>query len=495
MVSDFSVVKPGGAVIGNPDNLDALINLLFEDTSRRFVTPSGPKGLTEKGSTDLYIEAAHEKIKTGEVSEETLRKIKAGWEPLCNRFGFYESLNTIMALTEGVLASYNGPTDVNSKQAMYFIDKVASRGERFGAEYVLVPRMIARGVPVHFLDTEGVMVGTDEPGNCSILPKSAENLRKAVVDNGLINDYVVVMPSWTCHTEDGEHVVTLLRNKGDVVGAFATNTLDAKRYDNITNDVIRRADPNIVSNALTLDKLTFDEALEYGYYGAGIFHHDAIEPCRKKSIPIHIINILNPQQKTIILHDRKPDSYEVTGIAHKPGFGSLDISRSGSRNLSLTHYVLQTELGNCVEGEFPIEHLASGVSGVSFLVPGDKFTDEMVHGRKRHLMNYFGLKESDIDTRYNISLLSVVVSKGMKDTPGIHARAASAVAALGISFSHVDQGGAKFSMIYAIPEASKKPERAIAAVRAIYNEFFVDQYFGRVIEDRRKQLQSPNSNK
>src|SRR3989338_93764 len=482
MIDDLIVAKFGGWSVQTPENTDKSIDIILQDDRRKFIVVSGPKG-----STNLYLKAAKEVILSGSVSEDTYRKISDIWKNLCYKLDVQENLDKI---NEHFLAllDYTGPRDIESEPAKRFIDNIARLGEFYEAKYIFVPRFNKRvgAEKAVFLDPADVLIGTDTPGDASILPESEDKLRNAV--SGLIDSHVVVMPGFYCSTKDGD-IVTLPRSGSDTSGSFAAKSLNALLYENYSNDVIRRASPDAVPNALSLEKITYDEALELAYMGFGIFKDQAVVPCKDKLIPIHVIDTLNPERWTEILAHRQYDGHVVTGISYKSGFGSVDIKkvlRTREEDPSLTPYVLHTELGVGGQGEFPIEQIMTSVAKVSFLIPGEKFTDENAHRVKRHLMEYFKLPESDIGVSYNISLLSVVGQYNIKDEPGINARAAGSLAIQGISTSHILQGGSPQNILYGVQETTPEPLKARAGVRAIYNEFFIDSVFGRFIEQQRK---------
>ena len=135
---------------------------------------------------------------------------------------------------------------------------------------------------------------------------------------------------------------------------------------------------------------------------------------------------------------------------------------------------------------------------MSFIVPGDVFTDEFVNEKMRYLMENFGLRDADIEVRAPISLISVV-GEFMRNRRGINRRASSALDAAGLSTEDIGQAGRELSILYGVEESSNKDsEREIngkLGVVAVYNEFFVNRAFEKIPKNqlRRASLQFLNT--
>jgi len=479
---ELIVVKHGGWSVGTSETTSGSAKFVLRDKRRRVVVVSGPKGLT-----DLYIHAAEQRILKESVEVETYGKISGKWEELCYGLGLQENHRTINGEFDKILKTYDGPRNLDDIKAKRFIDNVARLGETFEADYVFAPYLNLRGCKAVSLSPAGLIYGTDEPGNASIVPDPEMKFKNKVHE--LLGSYdIVVVHGFYCSTKEGNHIVTLPRNSSDTSGSHAAAELDAILYENCTNNSIRRASPDAVADAKTLDVLTYREALELAYMGFGIFKDSAVVPCMRKLIPIHVVNMMGNGDVTKILAERQLDQYEVAGIAYKPGFLSLNIEqvlRSRQEHSSLSNLALHTEQGITSGGEFPIEQIMTSVSNTSFLIHGEQVNDEKIHMLKRHLMEYFVLREDEITIRYDISLIALV-GQYMKDRAGLNYRAAGALAAADISTSHIVQGGSEISILYGVQETSKDTIKARACVRAIYNEFFVDPVFGKFLEEQRK---------
>lgn len=97
---------------------------------------------------------------------------------------------------------------------------------------------------------------------------------------------------------------TLGREGSDYTAAILAYLLDAKDVT-IWKDVagVMNADPRRYPDAIKLDKISFQEAIELSYYGASIIHPKTIKPLQNKGIPLYVNSFLNPQEKGTIIQE------------------------------------------------------------------------------------------------------------------------------------------------------------------------------------------------
>jgi aspartate kinase len=77
----------------------------------------------------------------------------------------------------------------------------------------------------------------------------------------------------------------------DYTAAIAAAALSAEEIQ-IWKDVdgLMTADPNLVSGALTVKRVSYTEAAELTHLGAKVLHPKAVQPAADRNIPIHIYN-------------------------------------------------------------------------------------------------------------------------------------------------------------------------------------------------------------
>jgi len=106
-------------------------------------------------------------------------------------------------------------------------------------------------------------------------------------------------------TLSGE-VTTLGREGSDFSAAIFAYCLNAKDVT-IWKDVsgLLNADPKFYPDAVKLDAISYQEAIELAYYGATIIHPKTIKPLQNKNIPLFVKSFSAPQDEGSIINDKE----------------------------------------------------------------------------------------------------------------------------------------------------------------------------------------------
>jgi len=153
---------------------------------------------------------------------------------------------------------------------------------------------------------------------CAVnLVKTDDSFREGKVDwqetEKAIRDFVAFNPDKTIITQGfiggtkNDLVTTLGREGSDFSAAIFAYCLDAKEVT-IWKDVpgLLNADPKFYPDAVKLDKISYQEAIELAYYGATIIHPKTIKPLQNKNIPLFVKSFLAPFQEGSIIADVEP---------------------------------------------------------------------------------------------------------------------------------------------------------------------------------------------
>ena len=160
--------------------------------------------------------------------------------------------------------------------------------------------------------------GYDNEFACAInLIKTDDTFREGKVDwkatETAIQNFVSEHPSKTIITQGfiggtlTEEITTLGREGSDFTAAIFAYCLNAKDVT-IWKDVpgLLNADPKFYPNAVKLEKISYQEAMELAYYGATIIHPKTIKPLQNKNIPLFVKSFLNPDAKGSVIADIEP---------------------------------------------------------------------------------------------------------------------------------------------------------------------------------------------
>lgn len=101
--------------------------------------------------------------------------------------------------------------------------------------------------------------------------------------------------------------VTLGREGSDysaAIIAFSIDALDVTIWKDVSG--LLNADPKIYSDAVKLDEIPYEEAIELSYYGATIIHPKTLKPLQNKQIPLYVKSFENPLDEGSVIANVNP---------------------------------------------------------------------------------------------------------------------------------------------------------------------------------------------
>lgn len=100
-----------------------------------------------------------------------------------------------------------------------------------------------------------------------------------------------------------ENLTTTLGREGsDFSAAIIAHSLDAESVT-IWKDVpgLLNADPKRFSDAVKLDRIPYEEALELTFYGASVIHSKTLKPLQNKQIPLFVKSFFHPESEGSVI--------------------------------------------------------------------------------------------------------------------------------------------------------------------------------------------------
>ena len=100
-----------------------------------------------------------------------------------------------------------------------------------------------------------------------------------------------------------ENLTTTLGREGsDFSAAIIAHSLDAESVT-IWKDVpgLLNADPKRFSDAVKLDRIPYEEALELTFYGASVIHPKTLKPLQNKQIPLYVKSFFHPENEGSVI--------------------------------------------------------------------------------------------------------------------------------------------------------------------------------------------------
>ena len=432
------VCKFGGSSVADAAQFQKVRAIVEARADRRFIVPSAPGRRTpdDEKVTDLLY-SAHEAAAHGQAIEPLFDRISERFRKIVAELGLDLDLDAALSLVhdrirDGAGASY-----------------AASRGEYLSG--LVMARLLDRP----FIDPVE-MIRFDESGRFL-----AEETQVAVCGR-LAAEQTGVIPGFYGARPDGS-IQTFSRGGSDVTGAIISRGIGAEIYENWTDvSGLLMADPRIVRSPHTIEELTYRELRELAYMGATVLHDEAIFPVREAGIPVHILNLNDPDAAGTRIRRggaNHPPTGRITGIAGRKDFTIIALEKT----------LMNTEIGfgrrvlSVLERHaISWEHIPSGIDTLSIVLKSD-VVEERIDALVEEIESEC-LPDS-IEIHSEIALIATV-GRGMSHTPGTAARLFGALATAGINIRMIDQGSSELNIIVGVENAD-----FVRTVQAIYDEF------------------------
>ena len=284
------------------------------------------------------------------------------------------------------------------------------------------------------------------------------------------DDQVIIVPGFVAANLEGEKV-TLGRNGSDYSAAIVAACLDADACEIWTDvDGVYNADPNQVENAILLDKLSYQEAMELSYFGAKVLHPKTIGPIAQHHIPCLIKNTLNPSAPgTLISNETSSQWTSVKGISHLENVAMFNVAGPGLKGMVGMASRVFEAMSNASISIVLITQSSSEYS-ISFCVH-----DKDAESALNLLDDTFQLELSNqllepIELKRNLAIVTLV-GDGMKKIRGLAAKFFASLSQARINHIAIAQGSSERSISTVIDA-----DKAKKAVKVVHQKFFSNQH-------------------
>jgi len=121
---------------------------------------------------------------------------------------------------------------------------------------------------------------------------------------------LIITQGFIAGTYDERQSITLGREGSDYSAAIFAYSVRAKNLT-IWKDVdgLFNADPKLFSEAVKLDAIPYEEAIELAYYGANIIHPKTIKPLQNNQIPLYIKSIFHPEAQGSVIASQHTSTF------------------------------------------------------------------------------------------------------------------------------------------------------------------------------------------
>ena len=331
-------------------------------------------------------------------------------------------------------------------------DAVVSFGELLSSA-LLAEVLQHRGLNARQVNPRQCVVTNDEY-TCAapLLDETFAKTRQSLLP--LIEKTIIpVIGGFVGATANGQ-TTTLGRGGSDYTAALlgaALRVAEIQIWTDVTG--VLTADPRVVADAQTVDRLSYSEAAELAYFGAKVLHPKTIQPAIEDRIPVRICNSRAPQERGTLVGPRTETSPRtIKAIAHKAGVITVQITSARM----LGAYGFLRALFEVFERHRTVVDVVT-TSEVSVSLSLDDGSALPAIVAELELLGTVRVETG--------RAIICIVGEGLHGTPGIAAKVFSTISDINVTL--ISQGASSINFTFAIEET-----RVAEAVRRLHEALF-----------------------
>jgi len=455
------VLKFGGSSVGSKGSILNVKKIVESEPGDVIVVVSALGGITDQ----LISTARLASVGDAEYARQLdamLERHETMIQDVIPMLGRNRALQGVRSLFEELRNIMNGLSLVRDLSEST-LDTVVSYGERLSS--IIVSELI-KGIKLYdsrqFIKTEHKSrnhVIDSEKTYALIEQTFRKRPRRCLVPGFIASD-----------TLTGD-TTNLGRGGSDYTASLLAAALDAESLDIWTDvDGFMTADPRVISNAYTIDELTYAEAMELCNFGAKVVYPPTIYPVCVKNIPIWIKNTFNPDAKgTVIVKELPQGKKSIKGISSINDTSLITVSGLGMVGIIGINFRIFRALANRGISVFMVSQASSenstsiGVRNVdaddACQVLNEEFEKEISLGALNR-----------VEAMRNLATVAVV-GENMRRTPGIAGKLFGVLGRNGISVIACAQGASETNISFVVDSRFLRK-----SLNVIHDSFFLSEF-------------------
>ena len=390
----MKVLKFGGKSLANGKGLETVLSIII-DKVKQGQEISVVVSARDKATDQL--ESMLERAAGGEDISDDFSAFKQ-YQLAGEDIDFSEEFSVLQRIFDGVslLGDYNDKIK----------DNTLAQGEVLSAKYV-AHLLRKRGIQAAFADSRQFYVTNSLFGNAQLQEEASH--RRTL-------DYFAQFPKGTTPIVTGfiaanelGQTTTLGRNGSNYSASILANILNAEELQNYTHvDGIFTANPELVTDAKIIERLSFEEANELANFGTSILHAKTIIPLLEKKIPLRILNTFKPNDAGTLICEAQDSIGGIRAISVLENYALVILEGRGLLGKVGVDARIFRALA---QAQISVSIISQGSSerGIGFLV-----TNKEAHKAKQALEKEF---ESDVYS-HDVSGVSLVEEVGVVSIVG-----------------------------------------------------------------------------
>ena len=444
------VMKFGGTSVADAAALENVARIVAAQR------PHGPVVVVSamSGVTDALLASTRTAGERGpeaamaSLAETFERHEQAAEELLPSPAGFLEYLNDATTQISQLLPRA-AAQPVNGRVTQ---DAIVSFGEMLSSR-LLAEALAQRGVNAQQVDPRSCII-TDDEHTCAapLLSETWTRSQEKLLPY-LKDQTVPVVGGFIGCTTTGI-TTTLGRGGSDYTAALlgaALKVTEIQIWTDVTG--VLTADPRVVADAQTVERLSYSEAAELAYFGAKVLHPKTIQPAIEDRIPVRICNSRAPRERgTLVGPQTKTAPRTIKAIAHKTGVTTVQIT---SARMLGAYGFLRALFEVFERHRTVVDVVTTSEVSVSLSLDDDSTLPAIVE--ELELLGTVRVEKG--------RAIICVVGEGLRRTPGIAGRVFSTISDINVTL--ISQGASSINITFAIEES-----RVAEAVQRLHDAFF-----------------------
>jgi len=345
------------------------------------------------------------------------------------------------------------------------LDLVSGYGELWSGQ-ILAAFLVGNGVPATWLNARDVLTVAPD----AAVPEVLWDLSRQHLDDWKKQHEplpsTLVITGFVASTPNAV-ATTLGRNGSDFSASIFAALFDAEEIHIWTDvDGVMSANPRLVPEALTLDALTYDEAMELAYFGAKVIHPSTMAPAVERGLPIFIRNTFRPELPGTRIAADAASAFAVKGLATIEDIALLNLEGTGMIGVPGT---AQRLFGALRDAGISVVMISQGSSehSICFAVPGAVAEQARDAVERAFFAERHHGQVNTVDIAMGCSILAVV-GDGMAGQPGVAAKFFSALGKVGVNIRAIAQGSSERNISVVVDAADTQ-----RALRAAHSSFYL----------------------
>lgn len=325
------------------------------------------------------------------------------------------------------------------------MDAIAGFGERLSTT-LFTAYLQAHGFDAALLDARAVLRTDAQFGSALPQPREIERLATAQLLPLLGPGRVVVTQGYIGATDEG--LTTTLGRGGSDYSAALLGAAVAAREVQIWTDVegVLTCDPRIVPESLPIPELSFVEAGELAAFGAKVLHPATIQPAVEARIPVTVRHTWIPEGRFTTITGAVRSGRPVTALASRGPITALTVT--SSRMLAQSGFLARLFEVFARRG-VSVDLIATAEVSVSLTVEADAPIKALVAE-----LSAFASVEVAEDRA-----IVAVVGERLKATPGLAARAFTALGEINVEMISMGANEINLSLVLRRSQAEEALRR------------------------------------